>query len=109
LVDTAAILSVIASRNALRQTHGLPLLDVPAEYARQVSVAQRRQYYAACDEHADERDAIRREVLMEYRAKYGADFGASMGGRWAIGHTTLMRFTTYMAEQHGVSPPDPVG
>jgi hypothetical protein len=109
VVDKAAILSDIASRNALRQTHGLPLLDVSVEYARQVSVAQQRQYHTACDEHADEREAIRREVLMEYRTRYGADFGASMGGRWAIGHTTLMRFTTYMAEQHGVSPPDPVG
>ena len=63
------------------------------------------RYYAACDDHADEREAIRREVLMEDPAKYGADFGASMGGRWAIGHTTLTRFAKYMAEQHGVSPP----
>jgi hypothetical protein len=109
LMNTDAILADIGTRNALRRAHGLPLLDVPAEYAHQVLVAQQRDYRVACDEHAAERDAIRRQVLTEYRAKYGPNFGGSMGGRWAIGHVTLMRFTEHMVERYGIAPPGQAG
>jgi hypothetical protein len=95
-----------ASLACFLRTRTYPVgISPPAEYAHQVSVAQQREYRAACDEHADEREAIRRQVLAEYRAKYGPDFGNSMGGRWAIGHRTLVRFTAYMAERYGIAPP----
>jgi hypothetical protein len=67
-----SILSRIIRRNTLRQAHGLLLLNVAIEYAHQLSVAGQREYRVACDEHADEREAIRRQVLAEYQAKYGS-------------------------------------
>jgi hypothetical protein len=60
---------------------------------------RQREYRVACDEHADEREAIRRQLLAEYQAKYGSHIGGSMGGRWAVGHQTLVRFATFMAER----------
>ena len=100
-MDETAILDGIIRRNALRQAHGLPLLNVAAEFGRLVSVERQREYRIACEQHADEREAIRRQVLAEY----GADFANNMGGRWAIGHQTRARFTAYMAERYGIRPP----
>jgi hypothetical protein len=34
----------------------------------------RDEHWAACDDHADEREAIRCQVLAEFRAKFGAYF-----------------------------------
>ena len=100
-MDKTAILNEIIRRNALRHEHGLPLLDVETEFARLVSIERQREYRLTCDQHADEYESIRRQVLAEY----GADFANNMGGRWAIGHQTRVRFTAYMAERYGIHPP----
>ena len=106
MMDKAAIFTNLTRRNALRKANGLSLLDVHAEYAHEVSIAVQQDYRAACADHADERDAIRQQVLVEYRGKYGPQFGQTMGGRWVIGHLTHKRFTALMAEKHSVLPPD---
>ena len=61
------ILSRIIRRNTLRQAHGLLLLNVAIEHAHQLSVAGQREYRVACDEHADEREAIRRQYWRNIR------------------------------------------
>ena len=81
------------------------MLDLRAEYARQVWIGRREEYWAACDEHADEREAIRREVLAEYRERQGPDFPSTSGGYWAVGFKTNRRFAAYMELKYGVSPP----
>ena len=65
-MDEVAILGEISRRNALRQEHGLPLLDIETEYARLVLIERQRGYRIACEEHADEYDAIRRQMLEEH-------------------------------------------
>ena len=104
-MDTAAIFTDLTRRNALRKAHGLPLLDLRVEHAHQVWLAQRREYWGVCDEHADERESIRREVLAEYRAKYGGNFPSTTFGHWAVGLRTNERFAALMALNYGVSPP----
>jgi hypothetical protein len=104
-MDKAAIFTDLTHRNALRKKHGLPLLDLRAEYAHQIWIAKRRQYWAACDEHADEREAIHRQVLAEYRAKHGGNFPSTTFGHWAVGLATNERFAAFMALTYGVSPP----
>lgn len=102
-MDKAAIFAKITQRNALRRAHGLPSLDISSEFEHQVAVAAQRDYRALCDKHADAREAIRQEVLADYRTRFGVQFGNSSGGRWAVGEVTRKRFATYMAEKHGVS------
>jgi hypothetical protein len=104
-MDKAAIFTEATGRNALRRAHGLPLLNVRAEYDHAVAVAAQRDYQALCDEHADEREVIRQEVLAEFRGRFGPGFGQTMGGRWAIGEVTRRRFCAHM-EGHGISAPD---
>ena len=100
-MDETAILDEISRRNALREAHGLPLLDVSAEFGRLVSIERQREYHLACAEHADEYEAIRLQVLTEH----SANFTNNIGGRWAIGHQTRLRFTAYIAERYGIHPP----
>ena len=57
------------------------------------------------DEHADEREAIRREALTEYRARYGPNFPSTTFGHWAMGLRTNERFTTLVAMKYRVSTP----
>ena len=104
-MDKAAIFTDLTCRNALRKAHGLPLLDIRAEYAHQIWIAKQRDYRAICDEHADEREAIRRQVLAEYRARPGADFGSGMGGRLVVGLRTNKRFAIHLGLRYGVWPP----
>ena len=105
LIDKAAIFTDLTRRNALRKANGLPLLDLRTEYAHQMWLAKRREYWAACDEHADEREAIRRQVLVEFQAKYGADFPGTTGGHWMVGLKANRRFSAYMEQRYGVFPP----
>jgi hypothetical protein len=105
VVDKAAIFAEVTKRNALRRANFLPPTDVRAEFARQVALARQQEYHARCNEHADEREVIRLEVLAELRAKYGANFGGSTGGRWAIGHLTWKRFEAFMEANSGVRRP----
>jgi hypothetical protein len=105
MVDRAAIFAELTKRNAVRREARLPLLDLRAEYAHQIWIAKRREYWTACDEHADEREAIRRRVLAEFRAKYGPNFPSTSGGHWAVGLRTNKRFAVLMALNYGVSPP----
>ena len=107
-MDKGTIFHDITWRNALRGAHGLPLLNIRDEYAREVAVAGQRDYQARCDEHAADREAIRQEVLAELRTQHGADFGQTMGGCWAVGAITHKRFTAFMAAQHGAVP-EPAG
>ena len=46
-MDKAAIFTDLTCRNALRKANGLPLLDLRAEYAHQIWIAKRREYWAA--------------------------------------------------------------
>ena len=85
----------------------MPLLDLRVEYNHIIFVAQEREYRVICDQHAEEREAIREQVLAELRAKHGPSFGGSLGGRWAVGLETQERFEAHMARQYGVSPPSP--
>jgi hypothetical protein len=103
MIDGAAILSDLANRNALRQAHGLPLLDVEAEYARLIFMERQREYRAVCDQHADEYEAIRRQVLGDRSPP------DSMLGRWALGYNARARLTAYMAERYGIHPPGRAG
>jgi hypothetical protein len=82
-MDKAAKVCEMMGRNALRKANGLPLLDVPAEYAHQTIMAQ-REYQAICDKHAEEREAIRQQVLADFRAKHGKSLGLSTFTRWAV-------------------------
>jgi hypothetical protein len=107
-MDKAAIFADVTRRNALRKANGLPLLDVPAEYAHEVSLSYQREYQEVCNSHADEREAIRSIVLSEFQQKYGADFGRTMGGRWAIGQVTRKRFAGLMADKYALPAPDRV-
>ena len=102
-MDRSAIFSETTRRNALRRSHGLPLLDVRAEYDHAVAVAAERDYQGLCDEHADEREVIRQQVLAEYRERFGPNFGHSMGGRWAVGEMTRKRFAAFMANKYRAS------
>jgi hypothetical protein len=83
VMDKATIFSEVTRRNALRKANRLPPLDVPAEYAHQVAIAEQRDYQAACGAQAEEREAIRQQVLVELRAKHGVDFEHTMGGQSA--------------------------
>ena len=105
-MDKAAIFTDVTHRNALRKANGLPLLDVHVEYAHEVSVTCQRDYRAACDDHADEREAIRQQVIAEYREHLGSQFGQTTGGRWAVGQLAHKRFTTLMAHKYAVSAPN---
>ena len=105
-MDKAAIFTDLTRRNALRKANGLPLLDVHAEYPYEIFVARQRAYRVACDAHADERDAIRHQVLVEYQDKYGPRFGRTTGGRLAVGQLAQKRFETLMAEKYSVIAPD---
>jgi hypothetical protein len=104
IMDKAAIFADVTRRNALRRANKLPPLDIRAEYDHQVAVAKQRDYQAFCDRHADEREAIRLEVLAELRLQNGPDFGTGMGGRWMVGRLTHQRFVAHIAEQYGVHP-----
>ena len=77
-IDRASIFSELCHRNALRREAHLPLLNVPAEYARLVEVAKWRRIREAHYIHT------RAEVLANLRATRGPDFGNSAGGRWMI-------------------------
>ena len=68
-------------------------------------IGRRKEYWAACDDHVDEREAIRRQVLAEYQAKFGADFPSTTDGHWAVGLRTNKRFAAFMGLRHGVFPP----
>jgi hypothetical protein len=104
VTDRAEIFTSVTKRNALRTANGLPRLDFHAEYAHQVAVAKQHDYQAFCDRHADEREAIRQEVLAELRLEHGPDFGTGMGGRWMVGRLTHQRFMAYIAIKYGVAP-----
>jgi hypothetical protein len=106
-MDKAEIYTAILWRNKLRRDNFLPVLDVRTEYLREVAIAGQRDYYARCNERADEREVIRLEVLAELRAKHGETFGNTMGGRWAVGHLTWKRFQAFMALKYGVQRPAP--
>jgi hypothetical protein len=105
-MDKAKIFSDVTRRNALRRANWLPLLDVPAEYAHQISIASHQEYRATCEERAEERETIRQEVLAEYQSRFGREFGYSMGGRWAVGAMTRKRFAAYMVAKYAVVQPD---
>lgn len=99
-MDTGAIFAEVARRNALRVANGLPPLDVPAEYAREVTAAKRRDFRVFCDLYLADQEAIRLEVLAELRAKHGPNFGRTMGSRWAVGHLTRQRFSAYITDKY---------
>lgn len=86
-VDRTSIFSELCRRNALRREARLPLLNVPAEYARLVDVA--RWGYILEHHYAD----TRTEVLASLRATRGPDFGNSAGGRWMIEILTVRVLT----------------
>ena len=73
----------------------------PLNSVELVSIERQREYHLACAEHADEYEAIRLQVLTEH----SANFTNNIGGRWAIGHQTRLRFTAYIAERYGIHPP----
>jgi hypothetical protein len=99
-MDKAAIFTDLTCRNALRRR-----MATAARPAHQVWIGRLDEYWAACGEHADEREAIRCQVLAEFRAKYGADFPITSGGHWAVGLRTNKRFAAYMELRYGVFPP----
>lgn len=103
-MDKAEIFTSIINRNALRISNGLPALDIHAEYAHQIAIAKQRDFQSFCDQHADEREAIRLEVLAELRLAHGPHFGAGMGGRWMVGRLTHQRFVAHIAEKYRLHP-----
>ena len=44
-------------------------------------------------------------LLAEFQAKHGENFGTSSFSRMAVGSLTHKRFSAYMAEVHGITPP----
>ena len=84
-----AIFTDLTCHNTLRKANGLPLRDLRTEDAHQMWLAKREEYWAACDGHADERDAIRRQALVEFRAKYGSDFPSTTEAARQLGWTVV--------------------
>jgi hypothetical protein len=110
IVDRAAIFSELCQRNALRKANGLPLLDVPSEYAHQVAISAQRDFHTAYDLHAekhlDAREAFRQQVHSEYRAQNGAERAETMAGRWIISRLVQQRFEAYVAKNYSLPLPD---
>jgi hypothetical protein len=80
---TNNILTDIQNRNGLRARASLPLLDVEAEYHRQMSVSAGAVHRAAWQTHRAEREAIRRSVIAEHRSKR-PEFPTSLMGHWLL-------------------------
>ena len=99
VMDKAAIFTYITKRNALRRGNGLPALNFHTEYAHEIAIARQRTYRSFCDDHGDERETIRLEVLAELRLRYGPNFGTGMGGRWMVGRLTHQRFVRHIASK----------
>jgi hypothetical protein len=71
----------LAKRNAVRREAKLPLLNLRAEFDREVEVAAWRD---ARVKHADDMARIEHDVLVELRARRGADFPQSAVGQWLV-------------------------
>ena len=86
-MDKAALFTDLTRRNALRKANGLPLLDLRTEYAHQVWIGRRDEYWTACDDHADDREDIHRGS-RGVSGEYGPNFPSTSGGHWAVGLRT---------------------
>jgi hypothetical protein len=105
MADKAAIFTGITKRNALRKENGLPLLNIRAEFAHEVALADENDFRAFADQHGDEREMIQQQVKADLSVQQGKEFGHTMGGRWAINQETNKRFHAHLREVYGYELP----
>src|SRR3954467_6817754 len=104
-MDKAAILAEVLRRNALRREARLPTLDVAAEYRHAVAQAERAEFQAICDQHADLWDEMLATVAEELRTRRGnPSYGNCMGSRIMIRKIALERFYAAL-ERRGFKKP----
>src|SRR3954471_24198007 len=92
-MDKVAIFAEITRRNALRREAGLPLLDVAVEHRHAVTLAERAEFRAICNQHSDLFGEIHAAVTQELRVERGNPlFGNCMGSRIMIQKIAVERF-----------------
>jgi hypothetical protein len=107
-MDKAAIFTAILRRNKLRRDNGLPTLDVRTEYSHEVSIAEQREFWEFCEQHADEREVIHQQVVKEFCAEHGAATTLTMADQWRLRVLGRKRFEEIMARRFGIARPPSV-
>jgi hypothetical protein len=107
-MDKAAIFTAILRRNKLRRDNGLPTLDVRTEYAHEVSIAEQREFWEFCEQHADEREAIHQQAFAEFCAQHGPAASHTGAQRWMLRKLIRKRFEEVMARRFGIARPPSV-
>lgn len=103
-MDKSAFFTDLTHRNALRKAAHLPLLDFRDEMTKAAALDRLRQYEAACEAHAEDRQRIQDEVLAEYRLTRGADYTPSgLFGTMGFQTRVEKRFRAFMEIEYGVS------
>lgn len=103
MVDRAALFTALTLRNAQRKAAHLPLLDLKAELAHQTALAVTQDCAVLAVQHADQRDWINIQVMIDLTATHGAAFIDSMAGRWTIKSETQRRFDQFLHDLLGVA------
>jgi hypothetical protein len=101
MVDRAAIFAELTERNALRKAAQLPLIDMQAEYQREV---ERALYNEWREQHAEVIEQIREEECAKYRKEYGHEPYGMFNGGLAVGTRSEERVHALM-EADGVFSP----
>jgi hypothetical protein len=104
-VDKASIFTAILRRNKLRRENGLPTLNIRAEYAHEVSIAQQHDFDAFCEQHADEREIIQQQVFKEFCAEHGPATTHTAAQQWMLRKLIRKRFDEVMARRFGLARP----
>jgi hypothetical protein len=104
-MDRAAIFTELTERNALRREAGLPLIDMRREFDRAVALERWREWEDTVARFADLREAIRQDVLSEYRAQ-GRTMD-SVGGRWLVRTRADREFEEVLRQRGFCKPPLP--
>ncbi len=81
-IDRAAIFLNLCHRNQIRREARLPLLDLKAEYAHEVTIAEAARVRAMRQRYVPE---IKAEILADMRRRFGPDWGNCWSGRLALG------------------------
>lgn len=82
--DRVQLFADLTRRNAVRRQAQLPLLNIPAEYARAIELFR---WKAICKHH---RERVQGQVIAELARRLGRE-PQSAGGCWAIAALTLKR------------------
>lgn len=94
-IDRSAIFLNLCARNQIRREAQLPLLDLKAEYAHEVVIAEAARRRAMRKQYEPQ---VREEIITRMRQQHGPHWGKDLGGRYWLGE--LVRRT--IAERYGV-------